>query len=141
MEIRLEDDRSAAFELVGRQVETSPAEFHPIMQLPHPSSVPVPAPAGDYFSAFIIEPSLQYPAKQMNQEDGSDVTLVVRFAARPLVLAKLPDPFQQRPGDGFVFQRCAPEIRTAGAAVLMAATLTVRFGSVVPFAGRLSPDS
>jgi hypothetical protein len=95
------------------------------MQLPHSSRVPVPAPAGDFFAPLVVEPSLQHAAEQANQKDGCDVTLLVGFAARPLVLAKLPDPFQQRLGDGFVFQRCASVICTAGDAVLMAAPLEV----------------
>jgi len=95
------------------------------MQLPHSSRVPVPAPAGDFFASLVVEPSLQHAAEQANQEDGCDVTLLVGFAARPLVLAKLPHPYQQRLGDGFVFQRCASVICTAGDAVLMAAPLEV----------------
>ena len=95
------------------------------MQLPHSSRVPAPAPAGDFFASLVVEPSLQHAAEQANQEDGCDVTLLVGFAARPLVLAKLPHPYQQRLGDGFVFQRCASVICTAGDAALIAAPLEV----------------
>jgi hypothetical protein len=125
MEIRLKNNGSAAMELVGCQVNYAPAEFHPIMQLPQPSPVPVTAAVGDFLAPFVVEPSLQHAAEQVNQQDGSDITLFVGFPVRPLVLAKLPDPFQQRLGDGFVFQRCASVICTAGAALLMAAPLEV----------------
>jgi hypothetical protein len=91
MEIRLKNNGSAAKELVGCQVNYALAESHPIMQLPQPSPVPVPAAVGDFLAPFVVEPSLQHAAEQVNQEDGSDITLFVGFPVRPLVLAKLPD--------------------------------------------------